>query len=236
MITHLANSRGMANHGWLQSAHTFSFADYYDSDRMNFGALRVINDDVIAAGSGFGRHKHVDMEIITIPMEGSLRHEDSEGNRGVIGHGEVQVMSAGTGIFHSEHSDVSQVTKSLQIWVLPKKLGVKPRYDQKKFSLEGRKNLFQLIVSPDGRDGSLAINQDAFFSLGEFSASSELEYEKKMKHNGVYVFIIRGDFEINGSVFTSRDGVGFITFEKITAKSIGGSGEILIMEVPMSLN
>jgi len=236
MITHFANSRGMANHGWLQSAHTFSFADYYNPERMNFGTLRVINDDTIAAGSGFGRHSHRDMEIITIPIEGSLRHEDSEGNRGVISRGEVQVMSAGTGIFHSEHSDEKQTTKLLQIWVLPKKLGVKPRYDQKKIPLDQRQNSFELVVSPDGREGSLAINQDAFFSLAEFSKSTELEYKPKLTSNGAYVFILHGTFDINGIHFSSRDGIGFSSFDKIKLKSIDGPGEILIMELPMDLS
>lgn len=233
MITHLSNTRGMANHGWLQSAHTFSFADYYNPERMNFGTLRVINDDVIAAGSGFGRHPHRDMEIITIPTEGSLKHEDSEGNSGVIGRGEVQVMSAGTGIFHSEHSDESQTTKLLQIWVVPKNLGVQPRYDQKQFSLDQRKNSFQLVVSPDGREGSLAINQDAFFSLAELSDKTELSYTPKIMSNGAYLFILSGTFEINGETFSSRDGIGFPSFEKLDLKTSGGPGEILIMEIPM---
>lgn len=233
MITHLSDSRGMANHGWLQSAHTFSFADYYNPERMNFGTLRVINDDIIAAGSGFGRHPHRDMEIITIPTEGSLKHEDSEGNHGVIGHGEVQVMSAGTGIFHSEHSDETQITKLLQIWVLPKKMGVQPRYDQKKFALDERKDSFQLVVSPDGREGSLAINQDAFFSLAELSANKELTYIPKLSNNGAYLFILSGTFEVNGQTFSARDGVGIPSFEKIELKASSGSGEILIMEIPM---
>lgn len=234
MITHLSNSRGMANHGWLQSAHTFSFAGYYNPERMNFGTLRVINDDTIAAGSGFGRHPHRDMEIITIPTEGSLKHEDSEGNFGVIGRGEVQVMSAGTGIFHSEHSDESQTTKLLQIWVLPKILGVKPRYDQKKFSLNERKDAFQLVVSPDGRNGSLAINQDAFFSLAELSDNKDLMYTPHISSNGAYLFILSGSFEINGIIFSSRDGIGFPSFENIDLKASGGPGEILIMELPMN--
>jgi redox-sensitive bicupin YhaK (pirin superfamily) len=233
MITHLSNSRGMADHGWLQSAHTFSFADYYNPERMSFGTLRVINDDVIAAGSGFGRHPHRDMEIITIPTEGSLKHQDSEGNHGVIGRGEVQVMSAGTGIFHSEHSDESLTTKLLQIWVMPKKLGVPPIYDQKKFPLDQRKDSFQLVVSPDGRDGSLAINQDAFFSLAELSNKKELTYTPKISSNGAYLFILSGNFEVNGETFSSRDGIGFSSFEKIYLKTSGGPGEILIMEIPM---
>ncbi len=235
MITHFANTRGMADHGWLKSAHTFSFADYYNPERMHFGVLRVINDDVIAPGTGFGRHPHRDMEIITIPLEGSVIHEDSEGNKGVIKRGEIQVMSAGTGISHSEFSDKFEVTKLLQIWVFPKKLQIPPRYDQKKYSLAERKNKLQLIVSPDSRDHSLMINQDAFFSLGEFDDGREFEYMAYNKNNGAYLFIISGSFEINGTVFNARDGVGINQFDILTIKSIGSS-ELLLMELPLELS
>jgi len=233
MLIHTANSRGMANHGWLQSAHTFSFADYHNPERMHFGALRVINDDIIEAGMGFGRHPHRDMEIITVPLEGSLKHEDSEGNKGVIARGEIQVMSAGTGISHSEFSDSDITTKLLQIWVFPKKLSVKPRYDQKQFSLEQRKNKFQLIVSPDGREDSLMINQDAFFSIAELAQGEKLEYRRKQETNGAYLFIISGSLEIDGQTFNSRDGIGFESFQNITIGASKGPGEILVMEVPM---
>ncbi len=233
MITHPADSRGLADHGWLQSAHTFSFADYYNPERMHFGALRVINDDVIAPGKGFGKHPHKDMEIITIPLEGSLKHEDSEGNVGVISPKEVQVMSAGTGIYHSEFSDPALTTKLLQIWVMPKKLNVKPRYDQKLFPLEDRKDHFQLVVSPDGRENSLAINQDAFFSIAVMSANVNLSYKPRIASNGAYLFIINGKFEIDGKTFTSRDGVGIESFNEISIKALNAAGEILVMEIPM---
>ncbi len=233
MIVHLANTRGMANHGWLQSAHTFSFADYYNPERMHFGALRVINDDTIEKGKGFGRHPHRDMEIITIPMEGSLKHEDSEGNIGVIARGEVQVMSAGTGIFHSEFSDPQLTTKLLQIWVFPKLLNVKPRYDQKEYLLQERKDRFQLIVSPDGREQSLAINQDAFFSIAQVSKDSVLNYSPYLASNGAYLFIMSGSFEINGQVFHAKDGVGLESFKTISLKALNESCEILVMELPM---
>ena len=235
MITHYANTRGFADHGWLKSAHTFSFADYYNPERMHFGVLRVINDDVIAPGTGFGRHPHRDMEIITIPLEGSVIHEDSEGNKGVIKRGEIQVMSAGTGISHSEFSDEIEVTKLLQIWVFPKKLQVHPRYDQKKYSLAERKNKLQLIVSPDSRDQSLMINQDAFFSIGEFDDGRVFEYNSYKKNNGAYLFIISGSFEINGAIFNARDGIGMTQFDTLTLKSIGPS-ELLLMELPMVLS
>ena len=233
MIVHLANSRGMANHGWLQSAHTFSFADYYNPERMHFGALRVINDDTIEKGKGFGRHPHRDMEIITIPLEGSIKHEDSEGNIGVIARGEIQVMSAGTGIFHSEFSDPQITTKLLQIWVFPKLLSVKPRYDQKVFPLDERKDGFQLIVSPDGRESSLEINQDAFFSIAEVSQNVCLHYSPYIATSGAYLFIISGTFEINGQVFHGRDGIGLESFKALSLKALNQTSEILVMELPM---
>jgi redox-sensitive bicupin YhaK (pirin superfamily) len=232
MIIHLADSRGKADHGWLKSAHSFSFAEYYNPERMNFGALRVINDDIIAAGKGFGRHPHLDMEIITIPMEGSVRHEDSEGNYGIISRGEIQVMSAGTGIFHSEFSDDKQITKMLQIWILPELLGVKPRYDQKKFSLEERMNLFQLLLSHDGRENTLPINQNAFISISELMDGKVQSYELYRPSNGVYFFIMSGSIEVDGHVFQAKDGIGLTQLERVSIKSIGQS-ELLILEVPL---
>lgn len=233
MILHPADSRGKADHGWLQSCHTFCFANYYDPERTNFGALRVINDDIIAPGKGFGRHPHRDMEIITIPLEGSLKHEDSLGSQGIITRGEVQVMSAGTGIFHSEFSDALVVSKLLQIWVMPKKLGVTPRYDQKAFPLEQRKDTFQLIVSPDGRQGSLAINQEAFFSLAEISSGNILNYMPFETKNGIYFFVISGSLLINGIKVNPRDGLGLEVSEVIKIEALSHS-EILLMEVPMN--
>lgn len=231
MITHLAETRGMANHGWLKSAHSFSFADYYNPERMGFGALRVINDDLIDAGMGFGTHPHRDMEIITIPLQGSLKHKDSEGNSAVIRKGEVQIMSAGTGIAHSEHATPEEQVKLLQIWVLPKKLGIKPRYEQKVFSHDDRKNKLQTIVAPDGRNGAVSINQDAFFTLSDLDAGKSVTYDKQAPGNGMYLFIIDGEIELNGKTFHSRDGIGLAQFDtlKLTAKT---NAEILLMEVP----
>jgi hypothetical protein len=235
MIVHLAETRGKADHGWLKSYHTFSFADYYNPERMNFGSLRVINDDIIAAGTGFGRHPHRDMEIITIPLKGAVRHQDSQGNEGVIKKGEIQVMSAGTGIFHSEFSDETQETNLLQIWILPQKLGIRPHYEQKTFPLEGRKQHFQLLASPDGRDGSLVINQSAFISISDFEADNKLFYWPYLETNGIYLFIMSGTFEIQDHVFHERDGVGFEKMTSVEIKSIG-SGEILVLEIPMRLD
>lgn len=233
MITHLSDSRGLANHGWLKSRHTFSFADYYHPERMGFGALRVINDDSVDAGMGFGTHPHRDMEIISIPLEGSLKHKDSEGNATIIKKGEVQIMSAGTGIAHSEYNgSETDPVKFLQIWVMPKKIGIKPRYEQKVFSDTDRKNKIQTVVAPDGRKGAVSINQDAFFSLTDLDAGKSVTYQKQSPGNGVYLFILSGEVEINGKAFNHRDGVGLPQFEtvKLSAKS---NAEILLMEVPV---
>lgn len=233
MITHSSDSRGVADHGWLKSHHTFSFADYYNPQRMGFGALRVINDDSVSPGKGFGSHPHRDMEIISIPLEGSLKHMDSEGNATTIQKGEVQIMSAGTGIVHSEYnaSDSAPV-KFLQIWVLPEKKGIKPRYGQKNFSDIDKLNKFITVVSPDGRDGSLFINQKAFFSLGEIESERVVTYEKKSDGNGLYVFILSGKVEIDGKEFGARDGIGIEEFTTITIHS-QSHAEILLMEVPV---
>lgn len=233
MIIHPAKTRGHADHGWLKSYHTFSFADYYHPERMNFGALRVLNDDSVAPAMGFGRHPHRDMEIISLPLEGEVEHQDSEGNHSVIRKGEVQVMSAGTGILHSEFNpSKTEAAKFLQIWVLPKKLGIRPRYEQKRFSLEERREKFQLVVSPDGRDGSLAINQEAFFSLIYLRPESEVSYEKYLIKNGAYVFVISGEIEIDGQSFGPRDGMGIKDFEKLSLKA-SSEAEVLVMEVPV---
>jgi redox-sensitive bicupin YhaK (pirin superfamily) len=233
MILHLSESRGYANHGWLKSYHTFSFADYYNPQRMHFGALRVINDDFIEAGMGFGRHPHSNMEIVTIPLMGALAHDDSTGNSRIIQKGEVQIMSAGTGITHSEFnvSNTDPVTL-LQIWVMPKKMNILPRYEQKSFNLADRKNNLQLVVAPDGRDGALTINQDAFFTLADLDAGKFIKYEQKIKASGVYLFIISGEVEINDTKLNKRDGLALTEFASVNIKA-KTNAEILLMEVPM---
>lgn len=233
MITHPSDTRGLANHGWLKSRHTFSFADYYNPERMGFGALRVINDDSVDPGMGFGTHPHRDMEIISIPLEGALQHRDSEGNSSTIRKGEVQIMSAGTGIAHSEfNASTTEAVKFLQIWVLPKKLGIKPRYEQKAFSHEDRKNKISTVVSPDGRNGSVSINQNAFFSLTDIEGGKEVVYERQSGGNGVYIFILNGEVEIEGKKFNTRDGVGIQDFNTLKI-SASKNSEILLMEVPL---
>ena len=231
MIVHPSESRGYANHGWLRSHHTFSFAGYHNPERMNFGALRVLNDDSVEGGHGFGAHPHRDMEIISIPLEGALKHQDSQGNQGLIAKGEVQVMSAGTGIYHSEeNASLNDPVKFLQIWVIPNKMGVTPRYGQKAFDFKN--NSATLVVSPDAREGSLAIHQDAFFTMVNLDAGKELEYSLKVKGNGLYAFVIGGEVEMNGHKLQGRDAVGLEGLREIKVKAEAKS-EVLLMEVPM---
>lgn len=232
---HPANSRGTANHGWLNSFFSFSFANYYNPKRMGFGVLRVINDDVIDPSMGFDTHPHRDMEIISVPIYGALAHKDTMGNATVIRKGEVQAMSAGTGVFHSEfNASDKEAANFLQIWVLPEKQGTKPNYSQKEFSEENRKGEFQLIVSPDGRKDSVIIGQQAYFSLIDLSEGQEAVYEKYRKENGVYFFFIEGTGEVSGTSFERRDGVGFEDGDNFLLKPTKNS-EVLVMEVPLTL-
>lgn len=233
-IFHSADSRGYANHGWLKTHHTFSFASYQDRERVHFGMLRVLNDDWVAPNMGFGKHPHDNMEIITIPLAGELQHEDSMGTSSVIRYGEVQVMSAGTGIYHSEfNASKSQPVALLQIWVFPSKDNVTPRYGQKMFSVDDRKNKFQLVVSPDGEAESNWVNQDTWFSLGNFSAGEKFSYKTHREGHGVYAFIISGQAKIAGQEMHKRDGLGIWETPEIEGEVVEDS-EILLIEVPMT--
>lgn len=233
-IVHKAKTRGFADHGWLKSHHTFSFANYFDPHRMGFGALRVLNDDGVAPSRGFETHPHENMEIISVPLSGSLEHKDTMGNVHIIKKGDIQVMSAGTGLKHSEynHSEHDDVN-FLQIWVIPKKLGIEPNYSQKEFSQADRKNNFQLIVSPDGRDSSVEINQDAYFSLVKLEKDAALTYTKNERDHGVYLFIIDGSIEVEGEDLDKRDGLGLEGADQVQIQSKDDS-EVLVMEVPMN--
>ena len=232
-ILHKADSRGDANHGWLHSRHTFSFADYYDPDRVHFGALRVLNDDIVEAGMGFGTHPHDNMEIISIPLEGDLEHKDSMGTISVIKHGDVQVMSAGTGITHSEYNkNKDKRVKFLQILVIPNKLDVKPRYDQIILNVADRHNKFQQILSPDPNDEGVWIYQNAWFHLASFDKGFSADYELKAKGNGVYTFVLSGDITIDDQKLNARDGFGIWDTEKFSVKA-DSDAEFLLMEVPM---
>lgn len=232
-IIHKAASRGHARHGWLDTYHTFSFADYYDPKRVHFGALRVLNDDTIAPGKGFDTHPHNNMEIITIPLEGDLEHKDSMGNKGIIRHGQVQVMSAGTGIMHSEYNaNNDQDVKLLQIWVFPNKRNVEPRYDMISISDLGKENELFQILSPDPDDEGVWIHQDAWFHLGYLDKGWQGDYVLKEKNHGVYLFIISGEVDINGQNMDKRDGMGIWETSKISINAIKDA-HVLLMEVPM---
>ena len=237
-IIHKAETRGHANHGWLNSYHSFSFANYYNPDRMHFGALRVLNDDQVEAGMGFGTHPHDNMEIITLPLRGALRHKDNMGNQAVIQANEVQVMSAGTGVTHSEFNANSDADVNLlQIWLFPKLRNVQPRYDQRSFKPENRVNELQTVVTPIGQEEgeSVGIHQDAWFSLGTLEANIEKTYPVRLKSNGVYIFVIEGDVTVDGNLLNKRDAIGIWDIDSVSIKA-ESNAEILIMDVPMNLN
>lgn len=234
-VLHKADTRGHANHGWLDTYHTFSFAGYHNPERMNFGVLRVLNDDTVSGGEGFGRHPHGNMEIITIPMEGGLHHGDSMGNSGVIRKGEVQVMSAGTGIVHSEeNASQSSVVRFFQIWVIPNEFNVHPRYDQVTIADNAKPNDFQQIVSPNKEDEGAWIHQDAWFHLADFKKGINREYQLKKEGNGVYVFVMEGKAKVGEQILDRRDGLGITEANRFCLEAMEDS-EILLMEVPMEL-
>ncbi len=234
-ILHKAETRGHASHGWLDSHHTFSFANYYNPERVHFGVLRVLNDDRVAPGKGFGTHPHDNMEIISIPLEGDLEHKDSMGNTAVIKEGDVQAMSAGTGIFHSEYNkNADKEVKFLQIWVFPNKKNLTPRYDQISIhDIENENNFYQ-ILSPNKDEQGVWIHQNAWFHLGKFEAGKSETYQLKSEGNGVYAFILEGEVEIEGQKLGKRDGFGIWDTNQINLKSTTNS-RILLMEVPMNI-
>lgn len=234
-VIHKAETRGHVNHGWLNSHHTFSFANYHKPERMNFGVLRVLNDDTVAAGMGFGTHPHDNMEIISIPLEGDLEHKDSMGNTTVIKEGDVQVMSAGTGVTHSEYNkNKDKEVKFLQIWVFPNKRNITPRYDQISLRDIEKENEFYQIISPHQEDQGVWINQDAWFHLGKFKEGNTDTYQIKKERNGVYAFILEGEVEINNQKLSKRDGMGIWNTDSFQVKALENA-RILLMEVPMSL-
>ena len=232
-IYHAADTRGDANHGWLKSLHTFSFANYHNPERMGFGALRVINDDFVIGGEGFGQHSHRDMEIISIPLSGKLAHADNIGNEGIIETGEIQVMSAGTGIIHSEmNGDSDEPVKFLQIWVIPNKKSVEPRYQQVRMDDILQHNEFKQILSPNPDDAGVWIHQNAWFSLGDFDKGITETYPLNDSHNGVYIFVISGKVVINGKSLETRDGLGIVGSKNFTMDVID-EARVLVMEVPV---
>lgn len=231
---HEADTRGLADHGWLHSRHTFSFANYYDPERIRFGLLRVINDDIVQPSMGFGTHPHENMEIVSIPLAGSLRHQDSMGNQHIITAGEVQIMSAGSGLTHSEYNNSDREDVNfLQIWVFPEKKNIAPRYGQQRFNKTDRRNCFQTLVSPQQDTEAIWINQQAWFSMADLDTGIALPYHRKSEKSGLYFFIIEGDLNIAGHKLGRRDGLGLtdMTDVDLTARS---PAEVLCIEVPMS--
>lgn len=235
-VLHKAGTRGHANHGWLDSHHSFSFANYYNPERTNFGVLRVLNDDVVSGGRGFGKHPHDNMEIISIPLEGNLEHQDSMGNQAVIKQGDVQVMSAGTGIFHSEKNEsAANPVKFLQIWMFPNQRNVTPRYDQITLNADDLKNEFHQILSPNKEDAGVWAHQNAWFHLGKFDEGKSTTYKIKSSKNGVYAFILEGEVTIEGQALGKRDGFGVWDTDKIELKA-SANAKVLLMDVPMQIN
>jgi hypothetical protein len=234
-LLHKAATRGLANHGWLKSNHSFSFANYYNPERMHFGTLRVLNDDFVAPGRGFGNHPHDNMEIISIPLSGDLKHEDSMGNTTIIRQGDVQAMSAGTGVAHSEmNASNDEPVEFLQIWIFPKSRNVTPNYSQITLDEAALDGQLEQIVSPNPNDKGVTINQDAWFHLGHLTAGTEIDYPLKQAGNGVYVFVLDGDLTISGQALNKRDGFGVWETDAISITA-NTRARVLLMEVPMAL-
>src|SRR5450755_2927430 len=232
-ILYPAKERGQVNLGWLESFHSFSFGQFHDPEKVHFGALRVVNDDMIAGGGGFGTHPHDNMEIVTIPLEGNLAHKDSTGNEGIIRKGDVQIMSAGTGIRHSEYNaSKTEKAKLLQIWVFPKLKNIVPLYGQKTFSLNDRKNKWQVVVSPDMAEQALNINQDARFSLVDLEAGKSIGYQMKWKNSGLYLFVIEGAIKTNDQALSNRDALGITETDQVKIEAISDA-QLLAIEVPL---
>jgi redox-sensitive bicupin YhaK (pirin superfamily) len=231
-----ANSRGHADHGWLNSFHSFSFASYNDPDRVHFGALRVLNDDVVAPGMGFGVHPHDNMEIVSIPLRGALEHKDSTGRNEVIRTNDVQIMSAGSGIRHSEfNASKTDDVNFLQVWVFPKKRNIEPRYEQKTFSASDRVNKFQVVVSPEKGEGGVWINQDSWFSLAEIEEGKSIDYKLHKPGNGVYFFVLEGGVELDGQGLEKRDAIAITEQTDIRVKA-NANTSLLAIEVPLQFN
>lgn len=236
VVIHKANERGHADHGWLKAYHSFSFANWYHPEKVHFGVLRVLNDDTIAPGMGFGMHPHDNMEIITIPLEGDLAHKDSMGNEATIKFGDVQVMSAGTGVRHSEFNpNADQRTKLLQIWLFPNKQNVTPRYEQITLNTGDRHNRLQQILSPNENDEGVWIHQDAWFHMGKFDEGVSAVYELKKAGNGVYLFVISGNVTVDDTLLETRDAAGIWNVQSISLKA-ESDAEFLIMDIPMELS
>ena len=228
-----SNSRGIAEHGWLHSRFSYSFAEYFDRNRLQFGALRVLNDDVVDPGMGFGMHPHDNMEIITIPLSGSLEHKDSMGNGSIIIAGDVQVMSAGTGIMHSEFNPSNKEPVSLfQIWILPNKRNITPRYDQRTFDPCDFFQKFHMVVGPEGTENVLTINQNAYLHIGQFPQDTKTTYQLKKSENGLFVIVIKGEVDLEGYMLSMRDAAEISETDEVRLK-FKTQSEVLLIEVPL---
>ncbi len=235
IMIHKSESRGHANHGWLDTFHTFSFGMYHEPSRIHFGMLRVLNDDFVIGGAGFGKHNHDNMEIISIPLQGSLAHSDSTGNEGVISTGDVQIMSAGSGIQHAEYNaSETELVNFLQLWIIPKEKNIQPRYDQLSFTKEQLRNQLRPIVSATEKEGTLWINQDAELYLGEFDASIEISHDIKSANHGIYIFVIEGSLTIGDITLNKRDGIGIYDTDSVLA-TVHKHSKLLLIEVPIKL-
>jgi redox-sensitive bicupin YhaK (pirin superfamily) len=234
-VLHTAASRGGADHGWLKSAHTFSFSGYFNPERVQFGALRVLNDDEVDGGRGFGEHPHDNMEIISIPLSGALEHKDSMGNVATIERGEIQAMSAGTGIYHQEYNkNKNEPAKFLQIWLFPNKRNVEPRYDQLKIASPSAGNPLVQVLSPNADDAGVWIHQDAWFNMGKLENDATVTYQIQKPGNGAYIFVLEGKINVDGQALGRRDGFGIWETEGFTITG-GENAEFLIMDIPMEV-
>ena len=232
-VIHRGNTRGFADHEWLQSFHTFSFAGYYNPERIHFGALRVLNDDTVKGGMGFGAHPHDNMEIVSIPLTGALEHKDNTGRHKIINQHDVQIMSAGSGIQHSEfNASKTEPVKFLQIWLFPKQKDIAPRYDQKTFDPADRNNQLQTVVSPEENDATLWINQDAWFSLGKFDKDKGIRYTPKLNGNGAYLLVLKGKVKAGDEVLENRDALGISDYDQLEITALEDA-EFLVIDVPM---
>lgn len=231
-ILHKANTRGHVDHNWLKTYHTFSFGNYHNPERVHFGALRVLNDDTVKGGMGFNMHPHDNMEIITILLNGALEHKDNMGHTQVIQENDVQVMSAGTGILHSEYNKNKDISVNLlQLWIFPNQRNVKPRYDQKTFNPADRKNTLQQIISPHENDGGLWIHQDAWLYLSNLDNNFSIDYTVQRKNNGIYIFVIEGDIMVNNETLNSRDGIGITEISEVSIKA-NSDARFLLIDIP----
>lgn len=232
-VFHPANERGTNDFGWLNAHHSFSFGQWYNPEKVHFGALRVLNDDIVKGGGGFPTHPHDNMEIVTIPLTGALAHKDSTGGNGIIQSGDVQIMSAGTGIRHSEfNASATDEVNLLQIWVFPKFDNITPRYDQKTFDIADRNNKWQIVVSPDETDGGLWINQDARFAQTQLDAGKKITYTNKYNGNGMYIFVKEGSVKVGDQTVGKRDAIGIYKTDIVEIEAIENA-DILLIEIPM---